>query len=408
MRTLGEACQLRPPKSEVRRRLQPAALVSFLPMEDLCIDGPEVVPIQTRALSAVDGSYTYFAEGDVLLAKITPCFENGKLGIAAGLTNGVGFGSSEYFVLRPQPGLTKEWLYYYLARERFRDEGAARMSGAVGHKRVQKEFLEGYPIPVPPIPEQQRIVRTLDEAFARIAAVKEKTAASLRNARAVLEAEMDLLFGRRGDEWVDESVSQLVARGILVKPFDGNHGDRHPTRADYVPSGVPFIMASDLVDGRVDITSCHFIARELADSLRVGFARNGDVMLSHKGTIGRSAIVGGVDDYIMLTPQVTAYRIRDPKSLSAQFLRYYFMSPIFQRELTAAAGDGSTRAYIGIIRQLGLRIRMPAIREQREIVELLDALVSSVRKLVPVYTSKLAALDELKQFLLHHAFTGQL
>ncbi len=170
--TLAEACQIKPPKSEARRHLAATDLVSFAPMEDLGIDEKLLVPKRTRALADVAGSYTYFADGDVLLAKITPCFENGKLGIAANLTNGVGFGSSEYIVFRPSPALDKEWLYYYLSRETFRAEGAARMIGAVGHKRVAKEFIDAYPIPMPPLAEQQRIVGILDEAFDGIATAK--------------------------------------------------------------------------------------------------------------------------------------------------------------------------------------------------------------------------------------------
>lgn len=159
---LAEMCQIKPPKAEARRRVSNTDLVSFVPMEDLGIDQKILVATQTRPLAEVAGSYTYFADGDVLLAKITPCFENGKLGIAANLTNGIGFGSSEYIVFRPGPSVDKEWLYYFLSRESFRMKGAERMSGAVGHKRVAKEFIESYPIPAPPLSEQQRIVATLN------------------------------------------------------------------------------------------------------------------------------------------------------------------------------------------------------------------------------------------------------
>ena len=100
-RVLADVCQIRPPKSEVRRHIADADLVSFAPMEDLGIGQKTLIPTQVRPLAEVVGSYTYFADGDVLLAKITPCFENGKLGIAEGLSNGVGFGSSEYIVFRP-------------------------------------------------------------------------------------------------------------------------------------------------------------------------------------------------------------------------------------------------------------------------------------------------------------------
>jgi type I restriction enzyme S subunit len=131
-------------------------------MEDLGIGQKYLEPKKTRLLEDVAGSYTYFADGDVLLAKITPCFENGKLGIARGLKNGVGFGSSEYIVLRPDAKTSPEFIYYYLARAAFFEEGAGKMSGAVGHKRVSKEFIENYPIPVPPLSEQQQIIATLD------------------------------------------------------------------------------------------------------------------------------------------------------------------------------------------------------------------------------------------------------
>lgn len=100
-RTLADVCQIKPPKAEVRRFVTATDLVSLVPMEDLGIDQKVLVPKQVRPVSEVVGSYTYFADGDVLLAKITPCFENGKLGIAAKLVNGIGFGSSEYIVLRP-------------------------------------------------------------------------------------------------------------------------------------------------------------------------------------------------------------------------------------------------------------------------------------------------------------------
>src|SRR5580658_6479206 len=129
---LADVCEIKPPKSEARERVAKDALVSFAPMEDLGIDRKFLNASKVKPLSEVVGSYTYFADGDVLLAKITPCFENGKLGIAADLSNGIGFGSSEYVVFRPSQSIDKNWLYYFLSRESFRKEGVARMSGAVG------------------------------------------------------------------------------------------------------------------------------------------------------------------------------------------------------------------------------------------------------------------------------------
>jgi len=106
----------------------------------------------------------------------------------------------------------------------------------------------------------------------------------------------------------------------------------------------------------------------LADSLRGGFARDGDVLISHKGTIGRSAIVSTDDDYIMLTPQVASYRVKDASKLFNRFIRYYFMRPVFQREMIANAEGGATRAYIGITKQLMLRFRFPSLKNQRALL----------------------------------------
>lgn len=161
-KSLGEVTQIRPQKSQVRNLLSSNDQVSFVPMEDLGINEKTFLTKQSKALSAVYSGYTYFAENDLLLAKITPCFENGKLGIARNLINKVGFGSSEYIVFRPNKNINVEWLYYYLNREVFRSEGALNMSGAVGHKRVSIGFIESYLIPIPPIDEQRELIHKMD------------------------------------------------------------------------------------------------------------------------------------------------------------------------------------------------------------------------------------------------------
>ena len=160
---LIQMCEIRPPKNEARTKLRDTDTVSFVPMEDLDTKQKWFVPTKERTLKEVEGSYTYFADKDVLLAKITPCFENGKLGIANNLKNGIGFGSSEFIVFRANKGLYSEFLYYYLLREEFRREGSKRMMGAVGHKRVSKEFVESTIIPFPSLLEQKIVVAKLDE-----------------------------------------------------------------------------------------------------------------------------------------------------------------------------------------------------------------------------------------------------
>ena len=99
---------------------------------------------------------------------------------------------------------------------------------------------------------------------------------------------------------------------ILEKPLDGNHGNIHPKSSDFVSYGIPFVMANNIKNGHVDLSNCSFLRKEQADSLQKGFSLSGDVLLTHKATIGNTAVVGDIPcEYIMLTPQVTYYRIAD-------------------------------------------------------------------------------------------------
>jgi len=163
VKTLREVCQIKPQKKEARDKLKETDLVTFLPMEDLGVLNKEIVGVKERQLKDVAGSYTYFADNDVLLAKITPCFENGKIGIARNLINGIGFGSSEYIVFRTHGNIEPEYLYYFLSRNQIREEGGKYMSGAVGHKRVSKDWIENYVISFPKsFKAQQIIIQKLD------------------------------------------------------------------------------------------------------------------------------------------------------------------------------------------------------------------------------------------------------
>ena len=162
-KTLRELCILRPSKNEALSHLKGTDEVSFLPMEDLNIRERNTIPHKSRALSEVHGSYTFFAEGDVLLAKVTPCFENGKMGVASNLLNGVGFGSSEYIVFRTTKSMINSYLFYVLMSSRFISGGKKQMLGACGLKRLSKEYVESFQIPLPPLSVQKEIVARLDK-----------------------------------------------------------------------------------------------------------------------------------------------------------------------------------------------------------------------------------------------------
>lgn len=179
--------------------------------------------------------------------------------------------------------------------------------------------------------------------------------------------------------WRSCTIGDLVTEKVIAPPMDGNHGDIHPKGDDFTVSGIPFVMASDINDSIIDLVGCKFISKHQADSLRKGFALEGDVLLTHKATIGRTALVPETQfPYLMLTPQVTYYRVLDKEKLDNRFLKYYFDYKPFQETLRLWAGAGSTRAYLGITGQHNLSLRVPGIQRQKNIADVLSVIDTKI------------------------------
>ena len=170
-------------------------LVSFVPMASVQALTGLMDPSEARPWRRVKKGYTRFQEGDVLFAKITPCMENGKAAIARGLLGGIGAGSTEFHTLRPSRAVRSELLLYYVLQEQFRRSARAQMTGTAGQLRVPKRFLEEHLFPVPPIPEQHRIVEAIESYFTRLddaVATLERVQRNLKRYRAsVLKAAVE-------------------------------------------------------------------------------------------------------------------------------------------------------------------------------------------------------------------------
>ncbi|WP_397539811.1 restriction endonuclease subunit S [Rummeliibacillus pycnus] len=160
---LGEVVEINPKKLKVE--YEDTQICSFIPMSAVDEVIGKILEIEERPFSKVKKGYTFFIEKDILFAKITPCMENGKFAIAKGLINGIGFGSTEFHVLRTSKWLNENYVHYFLRASKFRYEAKAEMTGAVGQQRVPKEFLKNYVFPLPPIEEQNEIVKILDKVF---------------------------------------------------------------------------------------------------------------------------------------------------------------------------------------------------------------------------------------------------
>ena len=206
--SLSDVCTVNPKKVDTKD-LPDELEVSFFPMSALSEIYGEITDPQTRLLKEVRSGFTNFSEGDVVFAKITPCMENGKSAVVGKLVNDIGYGTTEFFVLRCSDRLYNRFLYHLVRDKLFRDKAKAVMTGAVGQQRVPKRYLETYKLNLPKFNEQREIVRILDGFFAREQSAKEAA-----------EAVLDQI--------------DLMKKSILARAFRGELGTNDPSEESAV------------------------------------------------------------------------------------------------------------------------------------------------------------------------------
>lgn len=209
--SIGTVCDINP--KTVLPDFSDDSIVSFLPMPTVEAETGAFSP-ETVEYKKVKKGYTKFQNNDVLFAKITPCMENGKSCVVHDLIQGVGFGSTEFHVLRCHAGMLPEYIFYFVVQKVFRSKAIPFMTGAVGQKRVPADYLRDCEIPVPSLDEQKRIVAEIESRFERADALETAVDRALNDAEKLKQAVLKKAF--RGElvpqNPDDEPASVLLAR----------------------------------------------------------------------------------------------------------------------------------------------------------------------------------------------------
>lgn len=395
VKALGEVCLINPPKQQLKNVLASDDPVSFVPMSHLGELESQFSPQEDRKLGEVYKGYTYFADDDVIVAKITPCFENGKMGVASGLTNAIGFGSSEFVPIRGRGRTIPKFLFYYLLRNEFRESGARVMSGAVGHKRVPKNYLEDLPIPLPPLDEQKRIVAVLDAAFEGLTRARTHVETNLQNARELFESALLSIFGSltNADELrLLKEVSTTFGRGK----------SKHRPRNDKTLFGghYPFIQTGDVRN------SGHLIETYTQTYNEKGLAQSklwpaGTVCI----TIAANIAETGVLAFDACFPDSIIGMVPDENKTQSKYIEYLLQ--FFQKRLKAL-GAGAAQDNINLKTFETEYFPFPSLEQQAKAVLALDAVAEKRAELETRYRAKLQNLEDLRQSLLRKAFAGEL
>ena len=385
------------PKEDNLRSIPDDTLVSFVPMHAVSEKTATIITPSVRPIEKVRRGYTVFRNDDVLFAKITPCMENGKTALASRLQNGIGFGSTEFHILRPGPLIVPQYLHYFVRRESFRNAAKQHMRGAVGQQRVPEEFLRKEPIPVPALSKQHRIIKILDQAD-RLCGLR--AVADVKYKR-VVQALFTEMFRRFRSDWTVTRLGSVLRpkKGALQSGPFGSHLHNH----DFVPSGTVLAVGIDnVLDGQFVIGRNRRITREKYRELRKYTLEPGDVLITIMGTVGRTCVFPGEPSPAICTKQV--YRIQPDRVIDPDYLCATLR---FSQHVRSQLGSGVTGQIVSGIKSETLKrleICIPPLCLQSEFARrkrAIDYIQQRASRAREIYNALLAGL-------MHVAFTGNL
>jgi type I restriction enzyme, S subunit len=307
--------------------------------------------------------------------------------------------SSVCLIKTDPTALSPAFLCYYLQSPDGLKSITGQMTGAA-IKRIILRDIKLATIPLPSIPEQQRIVGILDEAFGGIATAKANAEKNLQNARAIFESHLQSVFARRGAGWVETPLGEMCER--ITK----GSSPRWQGIAYVEKPGILFITSENVGEYQVLLDHPKYVEETFNVKDRKSILKRGDVLTNIVGaSIGRTAVFGR-DDVANINQAVCLIRGKAGR-LYAFYLMYLLNSPFFKQVLHDNEVDNA-RANLSLGFFSNLVVPTPPVVEQRQIVTALDSLRAETRRLDSICRQKLAALDALKKCLLRQAFTGQL
>ena len=300
-------------------------------------------------------------------------------------------------LLRPNKRyLDPYFLKYFLQSSAGKELIDSGIAGTSGQQIVTTTHLKSLQIPVPPLPEQQRIVGILDEAFDGLTTATANAEQNLRNARALFESHLQSVFTQRGKRWEETTIGECI-RFI-------DYRGKTPVKT---ANGIRLITAKNVKMGYLQETPMEFIASASYRSwMTRGIPEKDDVLFTTEAPLANVAQLD-TDEKVAFAQRIIIMQPEKTK-LDKAFLKYLLLSAPVQRSIRAE-GTGATVQGIKASLLKLIQISFPkALTEQELIVKKLDSLSEETQRLESIYQQKLAALDELKKSLLHQAFTGQL
>lgn len=389
-------------------------LVSFVPMDAVGEFGG-MDASQEKPIGDVYNGYTYFCNDDVVIAKITPCFENGKGAIAKALINGVGFGTTEFHVLRSLPGLSHAWLFYLTMSDAFRKIGGAEMLGAGGQKRVPEDFIKDFRTGIPSLAEQQQIASFLDWKTSQIDALiakkqtllqklKEKRLAVITHA-VTKGLNPNAPMRDSGIAWLGEVPTHwdVVPLGFLMTMSGGLTPSM--SNSEYWEGEIPWVTPKDMKQSRISDSIDHITELALAETA-ISLIPIGSILVVVRGMILAHSFPTAVTERpVTINQDMKALRCGE--QLDTEFL-FWCLNGFAQviSNLAQESAHGTRKIETETLKKFAFPL--PPKLEQASIARALVTQINQLDQLTASSNQTITRLTEYRSALITAATTGKI
>ena len=380
------------------------AEVSFVPMESL---RNGIIDYQDIPFKEAKGKYTFFSDGDLLVAKVTPCFENGNIAIANEMKEGIGFGSSEIFVLRMNKKVLNSYMFYITQSSNFQNGACATMCGVGGLKRISPLFMRTYELDIPSISNQQHIVEYLDEKLTkidgRIDVLEKQQDAYVRLKKSIIHQAVtrglnpDVSLKDSGIEWIG-----MIPEHWEVKRFKSIFSEcksvTETGQEDLLSVSEYYGIArriDKMDDGEYESRADSLIGYKICkkDDLVI------NIMLAWKRGLGFSDFDG------IVSPAYAVYR---GKNIVPHYFHYLMRTDMYVAEYKRnSKGIIDSRLRMYTDRFNNIIAIVPPLSEQEAIASYLDEKCAKIGAAIENISKQIDASKRLKRALINEVITGQ-
>ncbi len=388
---LGNVAQINPRCPEVE--LADSELVSFVPME--CVDETTgaIVTLRARPFCQVRKGYTAFTKNDVIFAKITPCMQNGKHAIARDLVNNLGFGSTEFHVIRPGQKVIPEWIHFFLRRQSTLDAAMKTFTGSVGQQRVPQSFLDEVRIPLPPVTHQLCITAQLRAQLAAVAEARQAAQLQIKEISFLKTQGLSAIF------------SQIKSTGRIRDVAKVQSGFAFKSQ-EFTKAGVRLLRNANILPGRIYWDDVVYLSPNSTDQYRDYVLDDGDILISLDRPIISSGIkvarVGPQDLPSLLVQRVGRFLI-DETRLDAGYLYAFIRTQSF---INAISGHDQSLGvpHISPTQVESVDIPLPDLTQQKRITKLTEEIDRAADEAQASAQKQLTDIEMLPTRLLEQVF----